>query len=523
MSNKLSILLVTEDHELEEALLRALPDEERQELVSEELRKGLRRLNQGGVDLLLIDGALPEEGLKHLAQAARASDPNIHIFVMADRLPAGLEVNGALGRPPDAERLRDLVEQVESRRNFLRDCRLLGHSDQMQEVREKAAQIAPTDVSVLITGETGTGKSAVAGVIHRHSRRADRPFQVVNCGAIPETLLESELFGHERGAFTDAKSQRKGIFEAADGGTVFLEEVGEMTLPAQVKLLHVLEEKEVTRLGSVHPIPVDVRVIAATNRDLGLAVQQGEFRRDLYYRLNVVEIRMPALRERPEDISELVEAFIEDYARTYGLSPPAFDQEALGALCEYSWPGNVRELRNLVERLIVLSKGTTLTRADVVRHLDAVDHAFVTPRNLPVPLHKTPDEAHRDLIYWALLDLKKDVAELKAALLSNAHPASVTMAYPRSAVPLMGEEVRVEEASVAEPVEGEEDAGLKSLAEIEQDYIRHVLQSVGGNRRKAAQVLKIGERTLYRKIDEFTGRNRTAPDRRHKSTDDENP
>jgi DNA-binding NtrC family response regulator len=516
MSNKRSILLVTEDHELEEPLLRALPDEERGRVVSEGPPKGLRRLPRGGVDLLVIDGALPEEALRHLIQTARTSDPDIYILVLTDHLPAGLDVDGILGRPPDAERLRDLLERVERRRNFLQDCGLLGHSDRMQEVREKAAQIAPTDVSVLITGETGTGKSAVAEVLHRYSRRADRPFQVLNCGAIPETLLESELFGHERGAFTDAKTQRKGVFEASNGGTVFLEEIGEMSLPAQVRLLHVLEEKVVTRLGSVQPIPVDVRVIAATNRDLGLAVQQGEFRRDLYYRLNVVEIRMPTLRERPEDIPEMVEAFIRDYAGTHGIPPPAIDPEALEILKKYAWPGNVRELRNLVERLIVLSRGTTLTRSDVAHHLGEVDHVFAAPRNLPVPLHKTPDEAHRDLIYWALLDLKKDVAELKAALLGEAHPASVAMAFPRSAVPLVGEEVRVEEASVTEPLEGEENGGLRSLAEIEHDYIRQVLQSVGGNRRRAAQILKIGERTLYRKIDEFTGR-------RRRSTDDENP
>ena len=524
MHDKLSILLVTEDLDLKETLPRVLRGEERQVLVSEGLRKGLRLLSQGGVDLLLIDGALPEEGLVRLLQTGRASDHNIYIFVMTDaaNLPASLEVDGILGRPPDAERLRNIVARAERRRNFLRDCRLLGRSGRMREVREKVAQIAPTDVIVLITGESGTGKSVVAEAIHRHSGRADKPFQVVNCGAIPETLLESELFGHEKGAFTDARSQRKGIFEAAHGGTVLLDEIGEMSLSAQVRLLHVIEEREVTRLGSVHPVPVDCRVIAATNRDLGVAVQRGEFRRDLYYRLNVVEIRMPALRERPEDIPELVEAFVEDYARMHNIPPPVFDEGSMEALRAYSWPGNVRELRNLVERLIVLSKGSTLTRADALRHLDVTENAFTAPRNLPVPLHKTPDEAHRDLVYWALLDLKKDVAELKTALLGNAHPASVSMSYPRSAVSLMGEEVRVEEASMAEPVEGEEVAGLKSLAEIERDYIRHVLQSVGGNRRKAAQVLKIGERTLYRKIDEITGRDRAAPGRRRKPTGNEN-
>jgi DNA-binding NtrC family response regulator len=346
----------------------------------------------------------------------------------------------------------------------------------------------------------------VAEAIHRYSRRAARPFLVVNCGAIPETLLESELFGHERGAFTDARTQRKGIFETADGGTVFLDEIGEMSLPAQVKLLHVLEEREVTRLGSAHPVSVDVRVIAATNRDIGLAVRQGQFRGDLYYRLNVVEIRMPSLRDRPEDIPELVELFASDYARANGIAPPRFDEEAMAALRDHGWPGNVRELKNLIERAIVLSRGTGIGRADVLRHLSPAQAAVSENRNLPVLLHKTPDEAHRDLIYWALLDLKKDVAELKSYLTGNVHGTSIPMAFPGPTMPLTSREVRVEEAAVTEPVEGEEAAGLKSLADVEREHIRHVLQAVGGNRRRAAQILKIGERTLYRKIDEVEGR-----------------
>ena len=504
MHDKLTILLATEDTALEEGVLSSLRGEDRRIHVSGGLKRALRLLEQGDIDLLLIDGAFPKEGMTRLVQTARESRYRVPVYALAnaDALPDQVEVDGTIGRPPDADRLAELMARAEARWDFVRNCRLLGSSDRMREVREKVEQIAPTDVSVLITGESGTGKDLVANAIHRYSRRATKPFRVINCGAIPETLLESELFGHERGAFTDARTQRKGLFEAADGGTVFLDEIGEMTASAQVKLLRVLEEREVTRLGSSHTVPVDVRVLAATNRELGLAARRGEFRRDLYYRLNVVEIRMPALRERAEDIPELAEAFTAEHAKTHGMAPPRIDPEAMRSLCSYSWPGNVRELKNLVERLIVLSKGSAITSRDVARHLDVSDAAAGDHRNLPVPLHKTPGEAQWDLIYWVLLALQKELAEVKAFLMGGGQ-AQGRVPYPGPPVRIFGEEVRVEEAAVEEPTEaGGRQTPLRSLAEVEREYIEQILKAVGGNRRHAADILGIGERTIYRKIKE---------------------
>ena len=502
MTNELTILFVSEDPDIQEVVLPALKGEGRRVIVSEGLRNGLRHLSQGRIDILLVDGVFPAEGLHHLIREARASGFRTSIFAMSDvdHLPVKLEVDGILGRPPDVGRLQDLVSRTESRGKLLQKSQLLGHSNRMREVREKVEQIAPTDVGVLITGESGTGKDLVASAIHRLGRRSSKPFLVVNCGAIPETLLESELFGHERGAFTDARSQRKGHFESANGGTVFLDEIGEMSVSAQVKLLRVLEEREVTRLGSANPISVDVRILAATNKDLGRAVQGGEFRRDLYYRLNVVELKMPSLRDRPEDIPEYVEAFTEDFAKTHGIIPPRFDDEAIKALSQYSWPGNVRELKNLVERLIVLSKGSRLSARDIITHMGFSEDAASHERNLPVPLHKSPDKAQLDLIYWALLSLQKEIAEIKSRVMGNDHIDPESIGYRGSALPLAGGEIQVAEAAVTESEEGEDDYSMESINEVEWKHIRRVLQSVGGNRRQAAKILGIGERTLYRKI-----------------------
>ena len=281
--------------------------------------------------------------------------------------PNALGPDAFLSFPLNATELRDKLNQ-----NRDRDApAIIGRSDAILQIRESIAQIAPTPVSVLITGESGSGKNLIAEAIYRQSARSDKPFLIVNCGAIPETLLESELFGHEKGAFTDARTKRHGIFEAANRGTVFLDEIGEMSPSAQVRLLRVLDAKEVTRLGSTRAIPVDVRVIAATNRNLQRAVSQGAFRQDLYQRLRVIEIEMPPLHARPQDIPLIARHFVQKQSDELRMPPIEFAPDALAVLQQYHWPGNVRELINLIGRLMVLSKTRQISASELASHLDA--------------------------------------------------------------------------------------------------------------------------------------------------------
>jgi len=264
---------------------------------------------------------------------------------------------------------------------------IVGASVRMQRIYNLIARIAPTDSSVLIAGESGTGKELVARSIHLQSRRADQPFMAVNCGALPESLLESELFGHVRGAFTGAWVDKKGLFDQADHGTLFLDEVGEMSPASQVKLLRVLQDNEFRRVGGNTTLKVDVRILAATNRDLREAMKTGQFREDLYYRLNVFQIDLPPLRERGEDIPLLAHYFLDIYARRLGKDITQFDSKAMYQLTHYPWPGNVRELENIVQRATALAEGGQIRVADLPRHLrDATMPQLGAPSNPPLVL-----------------------------------------------------------------------------------------------------------------------------------------
>ena len=339
----------------------------------------------------------------------------------------------------------------------------------------------------------------VARALHRYSARREGPFIQINCGAIPENLIESELFGHEKGAFTDAKNRRLGVFEEASGGTVFLDEIGEMALTAQVRLLRVLERHEITRVGGNTAIPVDIRVIAASNKDLQQAVSQGEFRLDLYYRLKVVEWTVPPLRQRPEDIPLLIQHFVDERAqknqvRFEGLSPTALD-----LLQEYDWPGNVRELRNLVDHLAFLGPRGQVEPRDLLPNLEKPP---TLGTHLPVATSKTPDQSERELIYFALLDLKREVSELRRLvedrLVSPVHGTTAAAPiYPLEEVAIADD--KVEKATPVLPPDAQE----RTLKDLEKEAIEQALDRVGGNRKKAADMLDIGVRTLYRKLDEY--------------------
>src|SRR5688500_1168061 len=272
-------------------------------------------------------------------------------------------------KPIDAPELAAAVKRTLERRRLQRETGLIGESDALREVLVRIEQMAPVSSTVLIEGESGTGKELVARALHKLSGRKNKPFIAESVGALPETLLESELFGHEKGAFTGAAERRIGRFELADTGTLFLDEIGDVPIGTQVKLLRVLEQREFLRVGGTHPIKVDVRVIAATNKPLRQLVDEGTFRADLFYRLNVLNVHLPPLRERPEDIPHLVRKFISDYSTEHDRPFNGISAEAMKLLVEYPWPGNARELRNLIESMVVLSHGREVGAADLPRQI----------------------------------------------------------------------------------------------------------------------------------------------------------
>ncbi len=508
------ILLLTQQAELEAEFKSAVRDARLHVLnaaAGDALGLQLRR----GVDLVAFDLELPPE---ILAAGVAALDQHREVPVLGlgaaseswDRLLWGSPLKDLVAVPFEADVLRRHLDQLLERGDFLHGAELVGQSALMRQLRERILLVAPTPVSsILLTGESGAGKDLVAEALHRYSSRSECPFRPLNCGAIPENLLENELFGHEKGAFTDARAQYQGIFEQANGGTVFLDEIGEMSPAAQVRLLRVLEQREVVRIGGSAPISVDIRVIAATNRDLQKAVDQREFRLDLYHRLKVVELDIPPLRRRAEDIPLLIEYFIGELTQDNKSRLEGFSAAAMDLLQNYAWPGNVRELRNLIEHLVFLAPRALVEPEDLLPHLGSQP-----TRHLPVPTNKTPDQSERELIYFALLDLKREVAELRAAVERNTPPPvapavvqpvapeeSSQSIYPvedapyNPADPQRPAAIRIPENAAIEP--------LSTLKDMEREAIEQALDRVGGNRRKAAAILGISTRTLYRKLKEY--------------------
>ncbi|MGK9368824.1 sigma-54 interaction domain-containing protein [Melioribacter sp. Ez-97] len=361
---------------------------------------------------------------------------------------------------------------------FQKKYGIIGKSKEIRDLIDITMQVAQSDITVLITGESGVGKEVFARAIHGYSKRSDKPLVSVNCGAIPETLLESELFGHKKGAFTGATDDRKGYFEIADGGTLFLDEIAEMALTTQVKLLRVLETKEFMPIGSETVTKVDVRIIAATNKDLQKEVDAKKFRNDLYFRLKAVTLYIPPLRKRKEDILDLANHFLKKFAENNQIKVPLFTKGAEELLVNYNWPGNIRELKNVVETAAALCRNGVIDD-DLLKPLlvpEAVED--LTPRNLPVHLNRSPEALDREMIYRALIEIKKDLIELKNIALNNApeNNHGSTTIHPDEVVP---------------------------LDELEKRAIINAIKFTGNNRRKAARLLKISERTLYRKLKEY--------------------
>ncbi|MCS6988492.1 MAG: sigma-54 dependent transcriptional regulator [Chloroherpetonaceae bacterium] len=396
---------------------------------------------------------------------------------------------------------------------------IIGNSPKILEALALAEQVAKTDVTVLITGESGTGKEVFARFIHEKSARASQKFIPINCGALPQGVLEAELFGHEKGAFTGAVAQRKGYFESADGGTIFLDEIGEMSLETQVKLLRVLETGEYMRVGSSETRRANVRIIAATNRRLDEEVQKKRFREDLYFRLRAVELKLPPLRERKQDILLLAEKFIRDFEKKHRLKFVGFTSDATELLLDYEWHGNVRELRNVIESLVVLERGEKITAETLMKYLQPPPTAPVSHALVPVQhsVQKSADHLiQQELIYRALLQLQADMNEVKS-LLRQLSERQATLEPKRDAQLLLPEPQKPREETLRDLLRAFYDSRADennppSLQELERYAIEQTLKRVGGSRRKAAKLLGITERTLYRKINEYDLRNPKTKD-----------
>jgi DNA-binding NtrC family response regulator len=377
------ILIVEDDKGTREALGSALAVEGHDILQAVNGREGLRMAVEADVDVVVSDMRMPEMDGLSLLEGLKKEKPDVEVIVVTAYGTVETAVTamkkGAydfIEKPiRDLGEIRELVRKAFEKRTLVRENvslreqlrdkyrfdNIVGNSPRIAEVFQVVAQVAPTQATVLVTGESGTGKELIANAIHYNSLRAGKPFIKVNCASLSETLLESELFGHERGAFTGAVAQRSGRFEIADGGTLFLDEIGTLSPTVQVKLLRVLQEREFERVGGNKPIKVDVRLVVATNRDLGAAVERGEFREDLYYRVNVVKIALPALRERKEDIPLLVAHFISKYSAKNNRNVTGVTDEALELLRAYDYPGNIRELENIIENAVVLTSTPKVT------------------------------------------------------------------------------------------------------------------------------------------------------------------
>ncbi|MDP6397099.1 MAG: sigma-54 dependent transcriptional regulator [Candidatus Marinimicrobia bacterium] len=378
-----------------------------------------------------------------------------------------------------------------------RDSGIIGTSEGIEQILEMIVQVAPVDISILITGESGTGKEIVAKAIHKQSRRSSKPLVTVNCGAIPEGIIESELFGHKKGAFTGAAEDRKGYFEEADNGTVFLDEIGEMPVETQVKLLRVLESGEFMRVGDAKTRKVDVRMIAATNKNLAEESEKSRFRRDLYYRLRTVTIDVPPLRQRLEDIDLLTERFALLFSRSNDIVFRGFSSDAIRVMKQYDWPGNIRELRNFVESVILLEKGNKISSEMVLKHLEPMVGG--TSSNLPVPVDKSSEQAERELILQQLLFLRQDMREIKGLFSGGQIDRSGEIGYIDSGG---GLNFRGLEGDVGNLIKSAA-IGDMSVKDLEAELISRTLKKFNNNRRKTARALGISERTLYRKINDY--------------------
>ena len=463
------ILIVDDDPQLRQSFEKLLTEDGHHVKTASSGEAALALVKAETPDLVIMDVRLPGMDGLEAFRAIHEMEPKLPVIVMTayGTTETAIEATklGAFEyvlKPPEFPDMLALIGQALEAGRFMRSRveldvapttaaaeAIIGRSKPMQEVYKAIGRVAPTDATVLIRGESGTGKELVARAIYQHSLRAAKPFLVINCVAIPETLLESELFGYEKGAFTGAVNRRVGKFEQAHGGTVFLDEIGDMPFSIQAKILRLLQEKSIERLGGREPIPVDVRIIAATNRDLEAALAVGKFREDLYYRLKVVTIWLPPLKERPEDLTLLAEYFLARFAKEMGLDNPGMDVQAKALLHNYQWPGNVRELANAMQKALIFSRGYPIHPEDLTRAMSVESPAR------GVEGDQRPDEVIRQ---W-----------LRGSLVSG---------------------------------DGKDlfDTVMDRFARL---LISEALDLTGGNRSRAAKLLGISRPTLLSKIDKY--------------------
>ncbi len=474
-------------------------------------------------DLLVLTGSIADQS--NIALVRNQLWDGVDVIGLADIEDPDLQERlRAIGfidvytKPIATDELLSVVKRALDRRRLVEVTGLIGQSDEIRQVLVKIEQMAPVSSTVMIEGESGTGKELAARGIHRLSPRRNKPFIAVNVSALTDTLIESELFGHEKGAFTGAAERRLGRFELANTGTLFLDEIGEIPPSTQVKLLRVLEEREVTRVGGAAPIKVDVRVVAATNQPLRQRVVEGLFRSDLYYRLNVLSMYLPPLRERPDDIPILVRRFVQDYALQHDREFLGISAEAMEIMMSYSWPGNVRELRNLVESMVVLAPGREIQATDIPRELREGGSRFL-------PVHVGPvlrgamaaDGREMEFVVRSLVELKLQIEELRSRMnqagafdgegsWSGTRDQRVIAGKSDDVAPVVERPVHVN--AIEPPGKEVPEAPVlitpgMTMAEIEKAAITSALVATKGNRRKAAEMLGIGERTMYRKLRDY--------------------
>ncbi len=468
MNQRVSVLVVDDEPGLAEGMAEALQRIGLETFSCTNGRQALRIIDEHEIDLVLTDLVMHEVTGMDVLRAAKQRHPDCEVIVISgqggveaavDAMKAGAATY--IRKPLRVEEVRAVVQKQIDRLTLLRRrdelerrvdesygiAGIVGRSEGMRNVLTLVRQVADTNATVLILGESGTGKELIAQAIHRLARRRQAAFVAINCAAMSETLLESELFGHEKGAFTGAVRSHRGKFEYADGGTLFLDEIGDMPLTLQAKLLRVLETREIVRVGSNEPIKVDVRIVAATNKDLEQAVREGRFREDLYFRIKVVTVRLPPLRERKDDVPLLVERFVKEFAALHGRSVQSVRTGAMAKLSAFPWPGNVRQLRNVLETAVLVTPG------------DAIDVANLPPEVAAVETPRMP------------------VQPGSGAAAASSDPGSSSL-----------------------------DDLVMPLPEVERILIRNALRLKGGNREQAAKALGISERTLYRKIKEYSQR-----------------
>ncbi len=481
----------------------------------DDLRGEIKRFKP---DLIVLTGALGDPGNLQIVRdqlwsgtavigLADVEDPNLREQLRT------LGFVDVYAKPISADELYLAVRRVIDRKRLSELTGLIGQSEAISEVLLKVEQIAPVSSTVIIEGESGTGKELVAQAIHRLSPRRGKPFIAVNAGALPESLIESELFGHEKGAFTGAAERRIGRFELADTGTLFLDEIAEIPPSTQVKLLRVLEERRLTRVGGTISIAIDVRVVAATNRPLREHVEDGHFRADLYYRLNVLGIYLPPLRERRDDIPLLVRRFIKELSSLHDRPFHGISAEAMQILMSYSWPGNVRELRNLIESMVVLSPGREIGPEDIPRQIREGGAARFLPVHVGHVVRGAAGAEGRELEFLvrSMLELRLQVEELRRRMDEDFRESPEWLGEVHAPATLGaggGSDGRaiataIEPPGVEPPPSVVTIGPGMTMAEIERAAIEAALRDTHGNRRKAAEILDIGERTLYRKLRDY--------------------